>query len=92
MSKAEDGLEGRIAGIAARARMETAPRVEVSAAVFRRLRASAAVERSSDRPMYCLAAGALAAAAIVVMISMPYVSGTLDPLSEFLAEADTSVI
>ncbi len=91
MSRIEDELGGRLAAIAARARTETAPRVNVTAAVLRRLRTSSS-ESVSDRPMLWLAAGALAAAAVVAMISMPYLSGALDPLTEFMAEADTSVI
>ena len=91
MSTVEGGFGERLATIAARGRMENVPRVDVTARVLRRLRASADV-RSADRPMYWLAAGALAAAAIVFMISMPYLNGTLDPLTEFLADADTSVI
>ncbi len=91
MSEDEGGFDGRIAAIAARARMEAAPRVDVTAAVLRRLRAPQG-ESASERPMYWLAAGALAAAVVVAMISMPYVSGALDPLTEFLAEADASVI
>jgi len=91
MSKTEDGFDGKLAAIAARARMETTTRIDVTAGVLRRLRTAPGM-RSSDRPMYWLAAGALAAALVVVMFSMPYLSGTLDPLSEFLADADTSVI
>jgi hypothetical protein len=86
MSRIEDKLDA----IAAHARTEAAPRVDVTGGVLRRLRASA--ERASDRPMYWLAAGALATAAIVAIFSMPYVSSELDPLTEFIADADSSVI
>lgn len=79
-----------LASIAARARMEPAPAVDVTAAVLRRLRVAEA--EAVERPMLWLAAGALAAAAIVVFLAMPYVSGALDPLTEFMAEANTSVI
>jgi len=82
-------IEDEISAIAARARAETSPRVDVTAAVLRRLRAT---QVAADRPLYWLAAGALAAAAIVMFISMPYLNGAFDPLTEFLAEADTSII
>lgn len=79
-----------LASVAARARLEPAPAVDVTAAVLRRLRVASA--ESVERPMVWLAAGALAAAAIVVFLAMPYVSGTLDPLTEFMAEANSTVI
>lgn len=78
----------RLEAIAARARMDTPPALDVTAAVLRRLRAAAAPER----PMYWLAAGAIAAAALVAIFSMPYLNSALDPLSEFIADADTTVI
>lgn len=79
-----------LAAMAACARMEPAPAVDVTAAVLRRLRVASA--ESVERSMVWLAAGALAAAAIVVFLAMPYVSGTLDPLTEFMAEANSTVI
>lgn len=86
MNETHDPLDA----IAARARMEPAPAMDVTAAVLRRLRVASADQ--AERPMLWLAAGALAAAAIVVLLAMPYLNGALDPLTEFMAEANTSVI
>jgi hypothetical protein len=90
MSRTDGPTRGdHLDAIAARARMDAPPALDVTAAVLRRLRT---VSVAPERPMLWLAAAAIAAAAIVAIISMPYLSGTLDPLTEFLADANTTVI
>ena len=90
MSKLDGQTGGdRLDAIAARARMDAPPAIDVTADVLRRLRTNAA---EPVRPMLWLAAGAITAAAIVAVFSMPYLNGTLDPLTEFIADADTTVI
>ena len=89
MSRLEGNrAQDRLDAIAARARMDSPPALDVTVAVLRRLRVAA----SPERPMYWLAAGAIAAAALVALISMPYLNGALDPLTEFIADADTTAI
>ena len=83
--------ERRVASIAARARQETAPALDVADAVMRRLRQSR-MAYAPERPMLWMTAGAIAAAAIVITISMPYLSAALDPLTLFLEEAASSAI
>ncbi len=80
-----------LASIAARARLEPAPAVDVTAAVLRRLRVVSAAD-AVERPMLWLAAGAFTAAAIIMFFAMPYISGALDPLTEFMAEGTSTVI
>jgi hypothetical protein len=81
----------RVDAIAARAREEAAPTIDVSQAVLRRLRRSRATY-ASERPMVWMAAGAIATAAIVVILSVPYLDAALDPLTLFLEEAASSAI
>lgn len=83
--------ERRIAQVAARARQETLPTFDVSRAVVQRLRDARAVY-APERPMLWMTAGAIAAAAVVMTLSMPYLADALDPLTLFLQEAATSAI
>lgn len=83
--------ERRLEALAARAREDAAPVFDVSQAVLKRLRrAPEAV--AAERPMMWMTAGALAAAAVVVVLSLPYLSIELDPLARFLEEAASSAI
>lgn len=70
----------RIDALAAIARNEPAPGVDVVDDVLRRLRHTHAVDRS----MVWFTAAAAAAAAIVLVVSLPYFTGALDPLSTFI--------
>lgn len=81
-----DGVE-RLAGIA---RREATPGVEVSAAVLRRLRSCE--EPAAGRGLAYLTAGAIAAAAAVAVISMPYFSAAMDPLASLIESTATSFI
>ena len=83
--------ERRIARVAGRAREESPPAIDVSRAVVQRLRDVQAVY-APERPMLWMTAGAIAAAAVVMTLSMPYLSAALDPLTLFLQEAATSAI
>ena len=75
--------------LAARAREELAPRVDVSQDVLRRLRAP---ERKPDRGLLFLTAGALAAASIVLAISYPSFTEVFDPLASLMETTATSLI
>ncbi len=83
--------ERRIEAIAARARRDTAPTIDVAQSVLRRLRKTRAAY-APERPMLWMTAGAIAAAAVVLVFSMPYLDAALDPLTLFLEEAASSAI
>jgi hypothetical protein len=83
--------ERRVALMAERARRESAVAFDVSGAVLMRIR-EARMAEAPVRPMLWMAAGALAAAAAVLIFSMPYLDAALDPLTMFLEEAATSAI
>ena len=83
--------ERRLASVAVRARQETSPLLDVTDAVMHRLRRMR-VAYAPERPMLWMTAGAIAAAAIVMTISMPYLAEALDPLTLFLEEAASSAI
>ena len=83
--------ERRVAAIAAHAREDVAPAFDVSQAVLRRLRA-VRTEYTPERSMMWMTAGAIAVAAVVMVLSMPYLDSALDPLTVFLQEAAASAI
>ena len=83
--------ERLVASVAERARREIVQPVDVSHAVLRRLR-QLRPEYAPERPMMWLTAGAIAAAAIVLMLSMPYLDLALDPLTVFLEQTAASAI
>jgi len=76
-----------VARIAARARMETAPTVDVSFAVLRRLRGVDAP--TYDRTLYWLTAAAVAAATVIAVIALPELGSATDPLAVYF-EANVS--
>ena len=75
--------------LAARARTEKVPHVDVSHAVFRRLRAH---ERPADRGLAFLTASALAVAAIVAIMSFSDFAVALDPLAVMMETTVASQI
>jgi hypothetical protein len=84
-------VEQRMETVAARARQDRAPAIDVAQAVVRRLR-HARGAYAPERPMMWMTAGAVAVAAVVLVFSMPYVDAALDPLTLFLEEAAASAI
>lgn len=64
--------------LAAAARREPAPAIDVTQAVFARIRADAAAE---DRPLAWLAASACAAAAFTAVLAWPALQILTDPLA-----------
>lgn len=92
MSKVERTKGERlVASVAERARQESVQPVDVSHAVLRRLR-QLRPEYAPERPLMWMTAGAIAAAAVVLVMSMPYLDIALDPLTVFLEETAASAI
>jgi hypothetical protein len=83
--------ERLVASVADRARQESVPSVDVSHAVLGRLR-QMRPEYAPERPLMWVTAAAVATAAIVLTLSMPYLHHALDPLSVFLEETAASAI
>lgn len=75
--------------LAARARDEDTPRVDVSRDVVRRLRTA---QRATDRGLVVLTAGALTAAVVIGIVSIPYFTGALDPLTVLMETTVASLI
>ncbi len=75
--------------LAARARSENVPQIDVSHAVLRRLRA---YERPADRGLALLTASALAVAAIVAFMSFSDFASALDPLALMMETTASSLI
>ncbi len=75
--------------LAARARTENFPHIDVSHAVLRQLRA---YERPADRGLALLTASALAVAAIVAIMSFSDFAGALDPLAVMMETTVASLI
>jgi len=49
-------------------------------------------EYAPERPMMWVTAGAIATAAIVLLLSMPYLDSALDPLTVFIEQTAASAI
>ena len=75
--------------LAERARREQPPEVDVVMPVLRRLRQ---YRLPSDRGLWILTAGALAAAALVLAVSLPYFATAMDPLTALMETTATSLI
>lgn len=75
--------------LAARARTENFPRIDVAHAVLRQLRS---YEHPSDRGLALLTASALAIAAIVAIVSFSDFAGALDPLAMMMETTASSLI
>lgn len=88
--KETTGLQ-RLNALAAIARHESAPVVDVADDVLYRLR-NLSVRVTYDRSLMWLTVGAVAAAAIVLVISMPYFTTAFDPLTTFFETAAESPI
>lgn len=71
-----------LAGLAAKARAETAPETDVTVTVLRRLRRMDASR--ADRPLALLTLGACIAAIVALMISLPLYLSASDPLTSFI--------
>ena len=70
--------------LAARARREGAPNVEVAGRVLYRIRE---VARPAERRLAFFAVGSLAAAAAAMVMVLPLISTVLHPLSAFLQQS-----
>lgn len=81
----------RIACVAESARREVVPTFDVTHVVVRRLR-QVRSDYAPERPLVWFTAAAMAAAALVLTLSMPYVDVALDPLTVFLEQAAASAI
>lgn len=75
--------------LAARARTESFPHIDVSHAVLRQLRA---YERPADRGLALLTASALGVAVIVAIMAFSDFAGALDPLAVMMDATVASLI
>lgn len=80
-------IDEHLEHLAARAREEAAPRVDVTANVLRRLRQTSAPVY--DRALYWITASAVAAAVIVAVFALPELNQATDPLAVYF-EANAS--
>ncbi len=78
----------RVDALAARARLEPPPNVDVADEVLRRLRHVQAV----NPPLVWFTAAAAALAGVVLAVSLPYFASALDPLSTFFEATAASPI
>ncbi len=78
-----------VENLAARARDEVIPEIDVSRAVLRRLRSG---QRPADRGLAILTASALAVAVIVTVFSFSDFAGALDPLAMMMEATALSLI
>lgn len=78
-----------VENLAAHARTERIPDVDVARAVFRRLRHD---RRPADRGLAILTAGAFAAAVAVAIFSFPNFAEALDPLAMMMETTASSLI
>ncbi len=69
--------------LAARARREEAPRIDVARKVILRLHEG---RRSERRPLALFAMGSLVAAAVAMVLVLPLVNVLTDPLAAFLQQ------
>lgn len=83
-------LRDPLAEIARLARMESAPRTDVSMNVLRQIRVQHTI--LAERPLMWMALGSTAAAVAIAIVSMPVFMSLLDPLNALFQSTPTSLL